>query len=852
MRGRDGAGDSFASSNLRTSASEASSRIRPTVTVLALLLALAPAAPGQQPPPPPPPEPGFLGVAMAPWPVPGSEPPSACVRVTGLVPGSAAEKAGLREGDVIVSLDGQPIAAAPGEVLTRFSQTVRSRGPGAEVKLVVRRRTLEVRTLRGDEPQGPPVETTGSQARTALPDLGKLAEEHLGELVSVRARLSDRESEVVATLGKRPGESAEPLPANATLRPDLEALPLAPEAALAARLVARTALDGSPLQARLDGARAALEKDELVRDPFRLATVRYLKRDPLRLPGVTRRLAADLGEALEREPLSLEAARPLLDAAPPAPRGAQTPPDPGAEPAAHAAYIASCVAAAAGHVERAFAALGETERAQLAEALPSLAEQFGRGIYLHEDEDQARWARHRAAIDLLPKVDRSALLDALDALLPLAAPDYLQQLEQDLRAAEARGASAWPGPDVQFRGRCLWDGTIGGRRIIFGGSGPNEWRLDPDVIVDLGGDDRYHVPAGGARPGRPVAVCLDLGGDDRHQATQPFAQGAALLGAALLVDRAGDDRYTSSAPFAQGAALCGAALLLDQAGADDYRAPAYAQGAALCQGLGALVDRGGGDTHHVGLHGQGFAGPGAAGLLLARGGDDRYVATGAVPCTYGDPGTFHAMSQGASCGFRQLASGGIAVLLDRGGADRYEAGNFSQGGGYYFGWGALLDLGAGPDRYEGSRYAQGFAAHSALGSLLDEGGDDVYRGWVGAQVAAAWDLCATAFLDDAGDDVYETGAGFSVGAAAHNGVALFCDGGGRDRYRVEPGKAGPNDYHGGPSLSLFLDAGGEPDRYEGGGLADGRLAVAADAALSVDLPVPLEAATDEVLDRLPR
>ena len=210
------------------------------------------------------------------------------------------------------------------------------------------------------------------------------------------------------------------------------------------------------------------------------------------------------------------------------------------------------------------------------------------------------------------------------------------------------------------------------------------------------------------------------------------------------------------------------------------------------------------------------------------------------------------MSQGAACGFRQLASGGVGVILDRAGRDRYEAGNFSQGGGYYYGWGALLDLGAEGDRYEGSRYSLAFAAHSAVGSLLDAGGDDRYRGWVGAQCSAAWDLCVTAFLDDAGDDIYETGPGFSVGASAHNGFSLFCDRAGRDAYRVAPARAGPNDYHGGPSVSVFVDAGGAADVYAAGGLVDGGQALAPAVGVGLDLPCPLEGATDGVLDALRR
>ena len=39
-----------------------------------------------------------------------------------------------------------------------------------------------------------------------------------------------------------------------------------------------------------------------------------------------------------------------------------------------------------------------------------------------------------------------------------------------------------------------------------------------------------------------------------------------------------------------------------------------------------------------------------------------------------------------------VQSGGVALLYDGGGKDRYEAGNFSQGGGYYFGIGMLSSI----------------------------------------------------------------------------------------------------------------------------------------------------------------
>jgi S1-C subfamily serine protease len=63
-------------------------------------------------------------------------------RVVEVVPNGAAARAGLREGDVIVSVDGRP-ARGPGDV----ARAVRRRKPGDRIVVVVRRGDREV-TLR--------------------------------------------------------------------------------------------------------------------------------------------------------------------------------------------------------------------------------------------------------------------------------------------------------------------------------------------------------------------------------------------------------------------------------------------------------------------------------------------------------------------------------------------------------------------------------------------------------------------------------------------------------------------------------------------------------------------------------
>ncbi len=135
-------------------------------------------------------------------------------------------------------------------------------------------------------------------------------------------------------------------------------------------------------------------------------------------------------------------------------------------------------------------------------------------------------------------------------------------------------------------------------------------------------------------------------------------------------------------------------------------------------------------------------------------------------------------------------NGGVAVLLDAQGDDKYTCGLFGQGVGYWLGTGMLIDL-AGRDRYLGHWYVQGASAHFAVGMLCDRDGDDRYtanqnmsqgaghgrrhwdpdrrRRWTmstrvrrsawGASNAAGIGIC----IDKAGDDQYHTPPSICLG-----------------------------------------------------------------------------------------
>jgi hypothetical protein len=268
-----------------------------------------------------------------------------------------------------------------------------------------------------------------------------------------------------------------------------------------------------------------------------------------------------------------------------------------------------------------------------------------------------------------------------------------------------------------------------------------------------------------------------------------------MYGVSLLLDRGGDDTYTG-AEWSVGAACFGAAMIVDLGdGADVYT------GEYLCQGVG---------------------GPRGFGAILDEQGRDLYRANGPEPSAYGTPAVYQSFSQGIGFGFRHYAAGGIGLIGDLAGDDRYEAGEFAQGGGYYYGLGILHDA-AGRDLYYGNRYAQGFAAHQAMGILADDEGDDTYWAMTAAAQGAAWDVAVGLLIDRAGNDSYQAD-GLAQGAASMQAVGMLLDLGGVDRYSARggavQGRSGGNSYHhhetGAYSFSVLLDLGGEQDWFSAG------------------------------------
>lgn len=323
-----------------------------------------------------------------------------------------------------------------------------------------------------------------------------------------------------------------------------------------------------------------------------------------------------------------------------------------------------------------------------------------------------------------------------------------------------------------------------------------------------------------------------------------------LLGAVALIERVDRAALLQSAlalaPLSDPAYLDQLARDLAETPADPGAKLEGARGELLASrqtSAGLLVVGGKGPNHYLGgaalildIGGDDTYGPGCASVVIDRAnplkaalpkgisvvldcaGDDRYQTASAV------------VSQGG-------AVLGVALLVDRAGADRYEAGQLAQGSGLY-GIG-ILDDQAGDDVYRADSFSQGCGAFG-LGLMLDRAGNDkLTAGHFSAGVGLT--MGVGGLVDLAGDDVRDVsgqhskppkpstygtegrfhgmclGVGFGLRSVsgklltfAPGGVGLVVDVAGNDV--VKAGEFGVGcGYHYG--LGCYVDLAGD-DRYE--------------------------------------
>ena len=425
----------------------------------------------------------------------------------------------------------------------------------------------------------------------------------------------------------------------------------------------------------------------------------------------------------------------------------------------------------------------------------------------------------RALRELLKRDEQLELQDAELGTAVLEAADGFdlpEQMSAFWRVANAANRAVSSLRTTKFTGEFQIEQDTELGKIIIGGVGRNVYTNEAFLIIDLGGDDIYLNSAGGANGlvGRPVSVVIDLAGNDHYISRQSFSQGAGLFGIGILADCGGDDVYVAK-HLSQGAGFSGCGLLADYGGHDSFEADTFCQGAGMF-GAGVLWQRGGNTTYRANQMTQGFGGVQGCGLLLDEAGNDVYVAGGKEACPW-TPGHYFTLAQGMGFGMRPFAGGGVGVLCDLKGDDRYVADVYGQGVSYWYAVGMLLDA-EGNDSYEAYQYVQGAGIHLSSGLLMDWTGNDQYTARALCQ-GTAHDYSVGILVDRAGNDRY-MGDSTAQGGAINNSFALLLDCAGDDFYAGhDPNLSQGSGHDGGKreygSIALLLDLAGR-DTYSQG------------------------------------
>lgn len=370
------------------------------------------------------------------------------------------------------------------------------------------------------------------------------------------------------------------------------------------------------------------------------------------------------------------------------------------------------------------------------------------------------------------------------------------------------------------------------------GAGVDPERARIGLFVDRAGRDRYECDRVNLTLGVGVlglGAALDLGAQDDVYEAGHGSLGAAMGGIGLFHDDGGSERYASRT-FTQGAAGFGIAIFDDDA--VQGRAHSTPDEGTPDPVEARLLDN---DVQVAWANSQGFARCRGVALCLNRRGNDTYQAGGVYLHAPLFADRYQSFSQGFAIGERGIDySGGLALLIDLEGNDRYLGDIYNQGVGYWYSAGLLYD-GAGNDLYEMTQYGQGSGIHLAVGGLVDEGGSDTYVMHSGLGQGGSHDYAASVLHDRGGNDHY-LGMTSCNGCGLTNSVGLHLDRSGDDTYAARKdslnvGRAA----RGFSSIGVLLDLGGT-DHYLGI-QQDDQLWRHSDIGVGLDQPAPPAAPT---------
>ena len=385
----------------------------------------------------------------------------------------------------------------------------------------------------------------------------------------------------------------------------------------------------------------------------------------------------------------------------------------------------------------------------------------------------------RRLVDLMEKMDRGALISAADALVPLTDPDLLEQLKH----YPDRGDVYVPG----ITGHVVAKIETPAGLIVIGGKEPNTYDLDYigdlALVIDLGGDNTYRD--GTVSIERPLLVNVNLGGRNVYRSAKPGVQGGAILGVSMIVNTEGGNQYDAN-DLAQASAIGGVGIIVEFGGHNAYRAVRRVQAQAI-GGVGIIVSHGGSNTYHAGMWGQGLGGPLGFGIIDGIRGEDHYYLGGLYTNSYKPetPG-YEGFGQGVGAGIRQVADGGIGMLLNGGSHNVYEFDYLSHGGGYWCALGFARDFGGyskcliarknfyGGERTESlfQRFGCGWGCHYAQGFCFDDKGHSTFEGSIMGS-GMAWDCSVGALCVFGGDNHFEAANSLVQGCGAQGSLGIL-------------------------------------------------------------------------------
>ena len=719
-------------------------------------------------------EKGWLGIVMKLPAQPPKEPGTGLARqaiaVAGIMPGSAAEAAGLREGDLIVGLDDKPIEEKDDKRLLALRMAVAKKHPGEKV---------ELRVLRGDAL----LELNATLKPS--PWVESILKPHPG----LEKKLSGGEQSLLHDVLEKEGLTDEFVRILKEFRNETD------------KVVSPLMHQGSY-------------------NPFRLQEVNYVMYNPLDLPVVARMITDRLHGAFDKTHHDLAAlVRTAMDEldmtyAPANPMGRKPPTD----MAEYVELLADAIQHA--NSERA-AVLSVLDAGEIDFLYAFAPELLAKNFASAKKEDattekQEYEARMLRFFQLVLKLDLPRLLNAAAGVARALDMETLKALGKKAGKLERYPAN-WT---VREMGNLTVIGTPAGP-VLIGGTQDNIYTEDAALILDLGGNDKYFNHAGGSTRLNPFSVVIDLSGDDVYSATGDFAQGAGLLGGGFLVDLEGNDRYMAQG-YSQGAGVLGVGILADLAGRDQYTAIAASQGAGSF-GVGILAEGAGDDTYFGNYFVQGTGYIKGFGAIVEAAGNDNYLAGGLFEDFRAPGKSYQSLSQGFGFGMRPWesfvgASGGIGVIAEAEGNDTYVADYFAQGASYWFSLG-ILDDRKGHDRYVSGSYSQGAGIHMSAGVLIDGEGDDNYLASFGVAQGCGHDYGIGFLLDNGGNDRYTSNI-VAQGAGNNNGIGVLSDNGGNDEYYLKDLGQGRGNFEAVRDVGSFgflFDTGGGNDVYSQGG-----------------------------------